>query len=149
MRLYSCSGRDVCVTEGHDAPRCRPFMKPLVIRLALPGERAALEALQWRASLAYPDYRDLLLAHPDAIEVPIGQIEAGQVWVAEDHADLVGFAAVLPRADGDLELDALFVEPGRWRAGIGRRLVQRCLESARERGTGALHVVGNPRAAGF
>ena len=42
-----------------------------VIRPALIGERAALEALQWRASLANPGDRDHLLANPDAIVLPI------------------------------------------------------------------------------
>lgn len=38
------------------------------IRLALPSEQRALEALQMRASLSNPGDRDALLANPDAIE---------------------------------------------------------------------------------
>ncbi len=71
------------------------------------------------------------------------------MFVAERDAAIVGFAAVLPREDGDAELDALFVEPDAWKQGIGRALVEHCVEVARARGAAVLHVVGNPHAEGF
>jgi hypothetical protein len=67
--------------------------EPVRIRLALASEPRALEALQMRASLANPGDRE-------------GVVQ--------------GFAAILPREDGDVELDALFVEPNTWRRGCGR-----------------------------
>jgi GNAT superfamily N-acetyltransferase len=97
-------------------------MSDLVIRPALPTERSSLEALQWRASLANSGDRDALLANPDAIALPIEQIADGHVLVAERHGVIVGFAAVLPRPDGNAELDALFVEPSFWKRGVGRLL---------------------------
>lgn len=54
------------------------------IRLALPVERRDLEQLQWRASLNNPGDRVALLANPDAIALPLEQIESGQVFVAEE-----------------------------------------------------------------
>ena len=42
----------------------------LTIRLARPEEHEELEAVQRRASLALPDYREQLEAHPDAIHLP-------------------------------------------------------------------------------
>jgi GNAT superfamily N-acetyltransferase len=113
------------------------------------SEREALEALQRRASLNNPGDREALLANPDAIEVPADQIAAGWVFVAESDGAIVGFAAVLPREDPDTELDALFVEPHLWGQGVGRVLVERCVTCAKARGSAALHVVGNPHAAGF
>jgi len=121
----------------------------LLVRTATPNEKEALEALQWRASLANPGDRESLLAHPDAIELPLEQIESGTVVVAEADGTVLGFAAVLPREDGDAELDALFVEPDAWRGGIGRALVQRCAVLARSMSARSLHVVGNPHAEGF
>lgn len=121
----------------------------MLVRVATPKEKEALEALQWRASLANPGDRENLLAHPDAIELPLEQIESGGVLVAEAEGSLLGFAAVLPRDDGDAELDALFVEPDIWRGGIGRALVQHSAALARSLGARALHVVGNPHAEGF
>jgi GNAT superfamily N-acetyltransferase len=121
----------------------------ITIRLAAPSERAALEALQWRASLANEGDRDALLANPDAIVLPLAQIAAGQVFVAEDGDHLLGFAAVLDRDDGDTELDGLFVEPAAWKRGIGRLLVAACAGYARARGARALHVIANPHAGDF
>jgi GNAT superfamily N-acetyltransferase len=119
------------------------------VRSGLAGERSALEALQRRASLANERDREALLAHPDAIALPLEQIEAGHVFVAEREGQIAGFAVALPREDGQFELDGLFVEPHLWKGGVGRALVDRCAAYARGRGAKALHVIGNPHAEGF
>jgi GNAT superfamily N-acetyltransferase len=124
------------------------FQKCLV-RPAVASEQKQLEALQWRASLNNPGDRDALLAHPDAIELPLEQIRNGGVFVAEIAGATMGFAAILPREDGDFELDALFVEPSAWRQGIGRALVEHCAVAARTMGAESLHVLGNPHAENF
>ncbi|MEP6784070.1 MAG: GNAT family N-acetyltransferase [Acidobacteriota bacterium] len=129
--------------EGADA---RP---PLVFRPARVDEKASLEALQWRASINNPGDREAILSHPDAIEIPIDQLAGGLVFVAESAGAIVGFAAILPRADGDADLDALFVEPQLWRKGYGRALIAHCVDAARERHALALHVIGNPHAEAF
>ena len=64
--------------------------------------------------------------------------------VAELDGVMVGFATVLPRPDGDAELDGLFVEPHLWRSGVGRALVSRANELARDCGARFLNVVANP-----
>ena len=121
----------------------------MIIRRAIPAERRTLEALQWRASLGNEGDRDALLRHPDAIDLPLEQIAAGGVFVLEQDGAIVGFSAILPRDDGDTDVDALFVEPGTQRRGIGRRLIDHCAEMARSMGSGALHVVGNIHAKQF
>jgi GNAT superfamily N-acetyltransferase len=127
----------------------RPMLDVIAIRRARPSEREALEALQKRASLANPGDRDAILAYPDAIEIPMQQLESGHVYVAERNNAIVGFAAILSREDGDTELDALFVEPSLWRRGIGQQLVKHCEDAARLLGSRALHVIGNPHAREF
>jgi N-acetylglutamate synthase-like GNAT family acetyltransferase len=124
-------------------------MENFLIRGAVVSERKELEDLQWRASLTNAGDRDALLAHPDAIEVPPAQIAAGRVFVAEWNDTIVGFAAVEPRADGESELDALFVDPNMRRRGIGQSLVEHCVEAARLRNSTCLYVVGNPHAEDF
>lgn len=124
-------------------------MKQLIVRPARVSEQEALEALQWRASLNNPGDRDALLAHQDAIQLPRQQIEDGRVFVAEVAGSVKGFAAILPRDDGDVELDALFVEPEVWRQGIGRALVEYCVQEASRTDACSLRVVGNPHAEGF
>jgi GNAT superfamily N-acetyltransferase len=121
----------------------------IVIRIGRVSEKQALEALQWRASLNNPGDREALLANPDAIAIPDAQIEGGSLFVAEADEVILGFAAILPREDGDQELDALFVEPDQQRTGIGRKLVEYCAQAARAQGSKALHVVGNPHAEAF
>jgi GNAT superfamily N-acetyltransferase len=120
-----------------------------MIRPAIPAERRALEALQLRASMGNEGDREALLLHPDAIDLPVEQIIAGGVFVLEQDGAVVGFSAILSREDGDTELDALFVEPGIQRQGIGKQLVEHCAEIARSRGSTTLHVIGNPHAEQF
>ena len=126
-----------------------PELKDFLIRAAAASEKKELEDLQLRASLTNAGDRDALLAHPDAIELPAAQIAAGGVFVAEWKGTIVGFAAVEPRADGESELDALFVDPDMRRRGIARLLVAHCSEVARTRGSFFLCVVGNPHAKEF
>jgi N-acetylglutamate synthase-like GNAT family acetyltransferase len=125
------------------------MMHDVVIRPAVMSEHRALEALQRRASLNNPGDREALLANPDAIELPPDQIAAGYVLIAEQDGVIVGMSAVVPREGSETDLDALFVEPHLWRHGIGRLLVEYCVVLAREQGSAALHVVGNPHAEGF
>lgn len=115
----------------------------LTLRLAVPEEHDALEELQRRASLELPEYRDQLIANPDAIYLPEGQIANGQVIVADLDGEVAGFAAVVGG-----ELDGLFVEPELWGRGIGRALVDAATHEARKRGL-ALKVIANPRARRF
>jgi len=124
-------------------------MERFFIRPAVLSERQKLEDLQRRASLTNAGDRDALLAHPDAIELPPEQIASGAVFVLEESGVIAGFAALLPRADGGSELDALFVEPAMRRCGIGRLLVEHCSEVARSQGSTFIQVVGNPHAEEF
>ena len=124
-------------------------MENFILRRVVVSEQRELEDLQRRASLTNAGDRDALLAHPDAIELPSEQIAAGSVFVAERNGVIAGFAALLPRADGGAELDALFVEPTMRRCGIGRGLVERCCEVGRLQGSAVLHVIGNPHAQHF
>ena len=119
----------------------------LTIRMARPEERDALEELQRRASLALGEYNAQLEAHPDAIELPLGQIERGEVIVAEIDDRLAGFAAVVIDDDA-AELDGLFVEPELWRKGIGAALVKVAAHEARRQGL-AMMVVASPSAREF
>ena len=115
----------------------------VILRLARPEEHDELEELQRHASLELPEYRDQLIANPDAIYLPEAQIANGQVIVAEIGGEIVGFAAVVGG-----ELDGLFVEPDLWGGGIGRLLVDLAVHEARRRGL-ALTVIANPRAQRF
>jgi N-acetylglutamate synthase-like GNAT family acetyltransferase len=121
----------------------------IVIRAAVMAELQALEAVQLRASLTNDGDREALLANPDAIRIPLEQVAAGRVFVAELNGETLGFSAIELRVDGQTELDALFVEPKIRRHGVGRLMVEYCAEVARKQGSTALHVIGNPHAEDF
>jgi GNAT superfamily N-acetyltransferase len=121
----------------------------LTITPALVAERNALVALKRRASLMNEADRAALLAHPDAIDLPIAAIGGGRVMVARRDDAILGFSVVLRRADNDAELDGLFVEPSAWRCGIGRALVEAACARALSEGAVALHVIAGRAAAGF
>jgi GNAT superfamily N-acetyltransferase len=121
----------------------------IIIRTAIMAEQQALEAVQLRASLTNDGDRNALLANPDAIRIPLEQLAAGRVFVAELNGETLGLSAIEPRVDGQTELDALFVEPKIRRHGVGRLMVEYCAEVARKQGSTALHVIGNPHAEDF
>lgn len=53
----------------------------------------------------------------------------GYLWVAEDHGGVVGFIAFGPSRDedrqGEAEIYTLYVDPDRWRTGIGSALMRK------------------------
>ena len=119
----------------------------LNFRSARTDEREELEALQRRASLALGEYNEQLEAEPDAVQLPLGQIERGEVIVAELDGRTVGFAALI--IDDDVaELDGLFVEPEMWRRGIGAALIDVTVHEARRNGL-SITVIANPSAREF
>jgi GNAT superfamily N-acetyltransferase len=123
----------------------------LIIRPALPGERAALEALQLRASLIWEEYRADLAAHPGAIALTPGAIEQLRVRVAllvGDDAP-AGFSEWSVTSVDAWELEGLFVAPALMRNGIGGELVADVLGLARDAGVSRVAVVAGPHAAAF
>ena len=90
---------------------------PVWTRLARPNERLDLEELQHRASRALPEYREQLDAYPEAIDLPLEQIERGQVVVAEGVDGIAGFAVIVIDQNS-AELDGVFVEPELWLRGV-------------------------------
>jgi len=115
----------------------------LNLRLAQAEEQEALEQLMALAALELAEYREQLLANPDAIHLPPAQIANGQVIVAELGGEVAGFAAVVGG-----ELDGLFVEPDLWGRGIGRVLADAATHEARRKGL-TLSVIAAPGARRF
>jgi len=119
------------------------------IRRGTLADKMNLEALQMRASLMWEEDREQLLANPDAVAIPVEQFEGGSVLVAEAGGIIVGFTALADRADGEAELDGLFVEPDLWRRGIASELMVETEALAITRGKRQIHVIANSRAQGF
>ncbi len=117
------------------------------IRPARREDRDTLGALKLRASLAWGDHVEELRALPEARQVPAEHLSS--VIVAERAGRIVGFATVLPRGDGEAELEDLFVDPACWRCGVGTRLVAEAERRAKALGTRSLHVIAGERAQAF
>jgi GNAT superfamily N-acetyltransferase len=122
---------------------------PIEIRDALLNEIPQLEALQLRASLVAPDYREALAAHPEVIRLPAADVSEQRTRVATVDGRVAGFSVVLPVRDSRCELDGLFVEPDFMRKGIGRTLIADVVERARVHGVQRIDVIANPTAFDF
>jgi N-acetylglutamate synthase-like GNAT family acetyltransferase len=121
----------------------------IAIRDAELHEIPALEALQMRASLVAPDYREDLAAHPEAVQLPEADVRERRVRVAMLAERIAGFSVVTPVRGTSCELDGLFVEPELMAKGIGRALIDDVVAHLRRLGVIRLDVVANPTAVGF
>jgi GNAT superfamily N-acetyltransferase len=119
-----------------------------VIRDAMPADLAALRDVYRRASLSNEGDRETLLANPDALEFPGLGGDDRRTRVATADGRIAGFATSV-LAGGVVELDDLFVDPGRMRQGAGRALVLDAVAIARELGAGRVEVTANPHALVF
>jgi GNAT superfamily N-acetyltransferase len=119
------------------------------IRDAALDEIPQLEALQLRASLVAPDYREALAAHPEVIHLPPTYVSEQRTRIAMVDGRVAGFSVVLPVHGAACELDGLFVEPDLMRKGIGRALIADVVERARAHGVRHIGVIANPTAIDF
>jgi N-acetylglutamate synthase-like GNAT family acetyltransferase len=119
------------------------------IRDAALDEIPHLEALQLRASLVAPDYREALAAHPEVIHLPATDVSEQRTRVATIDGRVAGFSVVLPHHGTACELDGLFVEPDLMRTGIGRALIADVVDRARTHGVRRIDVIANPTAIDF
>lgn len=116
-------------------------------RPAQPGDIDELGALKLRASLAWGDHVEELLALPEARIFPPPHLPFA--IVAELDRAIAGFATLLPPTNGEAEVEDLFVDPQAWRKGVGRTLMAALESRALALGARSLHVVANNRALPF
>lgn len=69
----------------------------------------------------------------------------GTIFVAEQDGVVVGTCAIVPTGEGTSELVKLAVDPAARGAGIGRRLVERCLAQARTEGIRTVTLISSTR----
>lgn len=119
------------------------------IRAARPEDQPALLHIMWQTILDTEGDREALLARPEMVQVPAEQLTPETACVAEIAGTAAGFAIVLPRPNGDAELDGLFVDPPLQRRGIGRALVAEARRLASAIGAASLYVVANDDALAF
>jgi GNAT superfamily N-acetyltransferase len=77
------------------------------------------------------------------------QVVGRRTHVVEEAGAIVGFYTLLPRAEGEGELEHLFVDPGSLRRGVGAALFRHACALAVELGWPRLVIQSDPNAAGF
>lgn len=95
------------------------------------------EWLERHGLMEPPDERQL--ADPQVQFIDCG----GQIFVALHNDNVVGTCAVVPHGVEEFELAKLAVSPAYRGQGIARRLVERCIAYARERGARRVILVSN------
>ncbi|MGH3152242.1 MAG: GNAT family N-acetyltransferase [Streptosporangiaceae bacterium] len=123
-------------------------MTDFVIRDAVVGDMGALQGVFRRASLSNEGEREVLLAHPEVLELPDQAVTEGRTRAAVAEGGIVGFASWLD-AGGAVEVEDMFVDPDWMRHGIGRALMMDLLAMARGRGIRRAEVTGNQHALAF
>jgi len=123
-------------------------MGQIRMRPAEPGEADQITALA-RRSKGYWGYgQDALDRMRDLLTVSADQIRAGVVVVAEQDGGLLGYYQ-LGGEPPDGELMDMFVEPAVIGTGLGRRLWEHAISSARARGFESLTLESDPHAEPF
>ena len=119
-----------------------------MIRLGAPTDLPAATDVYRRASLSNPGDRANLLAHPEHLMLAPEGLAEGRTYVAEEDGSVVGFAT-WAEADGTIELEDLFVDPGWRRRGVATALLSRIVDALRAQGEQCLKVTANPHARVF
>jgi GNAT superfamily N-acetyltransferase len=117
------------------------------IRTATMADHDAVRGVRRRASLSNEGDRENLLANPETLEYDSAPLVEGRTRVATVDGGIVGFTTT--SGDDQLELDALFVDPGSMRSGVGRALIQDLVASAGGRGIARIDVTANDHALAF
>ena len=83
------------------------------------------------------------------LDDPAGVVLAkgGRIFMADEEGEAVGCVALLPMADGGFEVAKMAVAERARGAGLGRRLMQACVDAAREAGASRLYLETSSRLA--
>jgi GNAT superfamily N-acetyltransferase len=121
------------------------------IRLAQIEEAAALSEFCFRSKAVWGYDTAFMEMAREALTVEADPIAADDVWVATaDDGEISGIVVLAPGDEpGTLDLNKLFVAPGRLRTGIGRALLAHALAEVRRRGIERLTILADPNAAVF
>ena len=122
----------------------------LVIRPAVTADADVLTELARRSKAHWGYSEEFMRACEDELTYRPEQIERDDASFVVGEVDgvVIGFYA-LSRVGQEYELDALFIEPGRMRQGLGLALLEHARGTVRLLGGDSLVVQGDPHAEGF
>jgi putative acetyltransferase len=82
----------------------------------------------------------------EVLEDPVGKIidKGGKIFMAEgDDGEAIGCVALIPMADGGLEVAKMTVTEAARGTGLGRQLMQACIDAAKAAGAPRLYLETN------
>lgn len=121
----------------------------LTLRPAGPDDHQTLFELKRRASLAVPEDREALLAHPEAIVLEIAHLKPDTTVIASLDGETAGYVCVMPGPNRTSHVFDLFVDPPFWRRGVGSRLIAAAEDLARGQDATRMAVVAGAFALPF
>lgn len=125
----------------------------ITIRTAVAADLPELQRIYRAASLSNSADAPLLLSRPEFLVLDGVGVAEGRTRVAVARPDgqerVLGFATLSEGAEGEPELDDLFVDPPWHRRGVARRLVLDAVQTVGRAGRRRLWVTGNPHALAF
>ena len=85
----------------------------------------------------------------EVLDDPQGAIlgKGGRIFMAERDGEPVGCVALIPLPDGGYELAKMTVAEGARGTGLGKRLMQHCVDAARAAGAPRLYLETNSKLA--
>ena len=121
------------------------------VREARPEEQRELTRLCVRATMHSGYDEEFIDRSMPSLTVTLPLISGDFVRVAQDDlSELVGFVCVTPTGlQGIALLHGLFVDPARWKCGIGRVLFGAAVARAKGMKAGAIMIYANPSAEEF
>jgi GNAT superfamily N-acetyltransferase len=117
----------------------------VTVRPAGPADHARLRELTFESKAHWGYERGLVRLWADNLGFEPGQ----ERWVAEVDGEIVGWAGLIPPAEGVAVLDDLWVAPAAMGRGLGGRLFRLAAERARELGAERPEWGADPNAVGF
>ena len=121
------------------------FREALVKEATVLGELAFRSKAYWGYSAEFMNAcRGELSVSTRAIEDPLMPVIA-----AVEQQDIAGFYVLENLSASQVELGAMFVEPGRIGSGVGKALLEQAKQHARQLGAGKLVIQSDPHALGF
>lgn len=127
------------------------------IRAAHPSEAKALSEIAFRSKAHWGYSASFMADCREELSITPEQIESSPTYVIENIGepsdnptlDPVGFYSLGVLSATQIELNHLFVEPGRIGRGEGRALFEHAVTLARARGFETLVIQSDPNAEGF
>ncbi len=121
-----------------------------IIRTAQPDEAAYLTELTMRSKAHWGYDADFLAACRPGLTITSDYILAHPIFVADDAGTVIGFYSLVEQIPHQqVDLDFLFIAPEAIGIGVGKRLWQHAVATAREQGYRLMSIVADPNAESF